>query len=119
MMAAQFNLDLVSQLQELLPHHKFTAPSFVIQELEYIKKRSRGKNRTAALVALKIAGSPPVEIKDIALLEGEQVDQALLRISGVLCTNDQELRREARKKGIPVVYLRQRKYLAVDGYLDV
>ncbi|HSO25353.1 MAG TPA: twitching motility protein PilT, partial [Methanobacteriaceae archaeon] len=47
----------------------------------------------------------------------EKVDDALIRISKVLCTNDRELREKARKKGITVVYLRQRKYLAIDGHV--
>jgi uncharacterized protein len=119
MMAAQFNLDVVSQLQELLPTFQFTIPSFIIHELKTIKERSGGKNRVAASIALKIAESKPFKIKEILLHEEEQVDQALLRISPVICTNDRELRKNARIKQIPVVYLRQRKYLAVDGYLDV
>ena len=118
MMAAQFHLDVVSQLQNLLPHYKLTVPSFVIKELETITSRSRGKTRTAASIALKIACSHPLNIREISLLQGETVDQALLRISKVLCTNDRELRRKTRQKGIPVVYLRQKKYLAVDGYLE-
>lgn len=119
MVAAQFNLDVVSQLQEILPQYQFLVPSFVVNELENIKRKSRGRTGIAAQIALKIAGLKPMEIKNIPLIEGEQVDDALLRISSVLCTNDRELRIKAREKGITVVYLRQRKYLAVDGYLDV
>jgi Uncharacterized proteins of PilT N-term./Vapc superfamily len=47
------------------------------------------------------------------------VDDALIRISRVLCTNDRELRTKAREMGITVVYLRQRRYLAVDGHLKI
>jgi len=119
MTAAQFNLDVLSELQEILPSFKLSVPEFVIHELESIKNRSRGKTKAAASVALKIADSKPFEIKDIPLLKGECVDDALLRISKVLCTNDQELRTRARKKGITVIYLRQRKYLAVDGHLKI
>jgi rRNA-processing protein FCF1 len=117
MMAAQFNLDVAGQLHELIPRYNYIVPSFIIGELESIWERSRGKTRTAATTALKITGLPPLKVKDIPLLEGERVDDALLRISPVLCTNDRELRRRARKLEIPVIYLRQRKYLAVDGYL--
>jgi rRNA-processing protein FCF1 len=117
MMAAQFNLDVAGQLQELLPKFDYIVPSFIIKELENIQKRSRGKTRTAASTALKIAGLKPLKIKNIPLLEHEPVDDALLRISMVLCTNDRELRNKARKLKIPVIYLRQRKYLALDGYL--
>ena len=119
MMAAQFNLDVASQLQELIPQFEYTVPSFIITELENIKGRTRGKIKIAASTALKIAAIKPLKIKEIPLFKGEQVDDALLRISQVLCTNDRELRIKARKEGIIIIYLRQRKYLAIDGYLKI
>lgn len=119
MMAAQFNVDIVSQLRELLISYELVVPSFVINELENIKERSKGKTKAAASVALKLANSRPIHIRNIPLLEGEQVDDALIRVSRVLCTNDRELRRRARRKGIIIIYLRQMKYLAVDGYLKI
>ncbi|MGV8144182.1 MAG: PIN domain-containing protein [Methanothermobacter sp.] len=119
MMAAQFNIDVVSQLQEIIPRSEYTVPSFIIKELKNIKGRSKGKNRLAASTALKIASMPPLKIKEIPMLEGELVDDALLRISKVIGTNDRELRKKARIKGIIIIYLRQRKYLAVDGYLKI
>lgn len=117
MMAAQFNLDVISELEQILPSFRLSVPSFVVRELENIKKRSKGRTKAAAAVAIKIASSSPLEIKNIPLLEGEYVDDALLRISRVLGTNDRELRKRAREKGIVVIYLRQRRYLAVDGHL--
>lgn len=117
MMAAQFNLNVVSELEKILPSFRLSVPSFVVRELENIKKRSKGRTKAVAAVAIKIASSSPLEIKDIPLLEGEYVDDALLRISHVLGTNDRELRRKARKREITVIYLRQKRYLAVDGHL--
>lgn len=117
MIVAQFNLDIISQLKDLLPSFKLIVPSFVLDELKNIKERSGGKTRTAASVALKIANSEPLQVKTIPLLKNELVDEALLRISSVLCTNDRELRRKARINKITVVYLRQKRYLAIDGYL--
>ncbi len=119
MMAAQFPLDLTEELERILPSYQLLIPSPVMFELEKIKKRSKGKNKIAASIALKIAKSPPFKLKEVKLLKGEMVDDALLRISRVLCTNDRELRNRAREKGISVVYLRQRRYLTVDGHLDI
>ena len=68
-----------------------------------------------ANLALKLANSSKVEIKDISLLENETVDDALLRVSEVLATNDIELKNRAKEKGITVAYLRQKKYIAVEG----
>jgi uncharacterized protein len=119
MMTAQFPLDLQEELERLLPSYELCVPSIVINELEKIKKKVKGKNKASAAIALKIASSPPFKVKPIHLYERESVDDALIRVSKVLCTNDRELRRKAREKGITVVYLRQKRYLAVDGYLNV
>jgi len=119
MMAAQFPVDLIEELERTLPSYHLYVPSPVLYELEKIKKRSKGKNRIEASIALKIAKSPPFKLREVALLKGEMVDDALLRISHVLCTNDRDLRIKARNKGISVVYLRQRRYLAVDGHINI
>ena len=115
MVPFQFNVDVISELEKLLPSYKLTTPSFVINELKGLKRNSKGKVRLNANLALKLANSSKVEIKDISLLENETVDDALLRVSEVLATNDIELKNRAKEKGITVAYLRQKKYIAVDG----
>ena len=115
MVPFQFNVDIITELENLLPSYKLTTPSFVINELKGLKNNSKGKIRLNANLALKLANSSKVEIKDISLLENETVDDALLRVSEVLATNDIELKNRAKNKGITVVYLRQKKYIAVDG----
>ena len=115
MVPFQFNVDVITELEKLLPSYKLTTPSFVINELKGLKKNNKGKTRLNANLALKLANSSKVEIKDISLLENETVDDALLRVSEVLATNDIELKNRAKNKGITIVYLRQKKYIAVDG----
>ncbi|MBQ2665803.1 PIN domain-containing protein [Methanobrevibacter sp.] len=115
MVPFQFNVDIITELENSLPSYKLTTPSFVINELKGLKKNSKGKVRLNANLALKLANSSKVEIKDISLLENETVDDALLRVSEVLATNDIELKNRAKDKGITIVYLRQKKYIAVEG----
>ena len=115
MVPFQFNVDIITELENLLPSYKITTPSFVINELKGLKKNNKGKTRLNANLALKLANSSKIEIKDISLLENETVDDALLRVSEVLATNDIELKNRAKDKGITVVYLRQKKYIAVEG----
>ncbi len=115
MVPFQFNVDIITELENSLPSYKLTTPSFVINELKGLKKNSKGKVRLNANLALKLANSSKVEIKDISLLENETVDDALLRVSEVLATNDAELKNRAKNKGITVAYLRQKKYIAVEG----
>ena len=115
MVPFQFNVDIITELEKLLPSYKLTTPSFVINELKGLKKNNKGKIRLNANLALKLANSSKVEIKDISLLENETVDDALLRVSEVLATNDIELKKRAKAKGITIVYLRQKNYITVDG----
>ena len=115
MVPFQFNVDIITELEKLLPSYKLTTPSFVINELKGLKRNNKGKIRLNANLALKLANSSKVEIKDISLLENETVDDALLRVSEVLATNDIELKNRAKNKGITIVYLRQKRYIVVEG----
>ena len=115
MVPFQFNVDVISELEKLLPSYRLTTPSFVINELKGLKRNNKGKTRLNANLALKLANSSKIEIKDISLLENETVDYALLRVSEGLATNDFELKTRAKDKGITVAYLRQKKYIAVEG----
>ena len=115
MVPFQFNVDIITELEKLLPSYTLTTPSFVINELKGLKKNNKGKIRLNANLALKLANSSKVEIKDISLLENETVDDALLRVSEVLATNDIELKNRAKNKGITIVYLRQKRYIVVEG----
>jgi rRNA-processing protein FCF1 len=117
MTTTQFPVDIVEELEIILPSYQLLVPSFVLDELKKIKGRCKGKTRIAASVAIKIAMQNPFIVKDFDRKKGEAVDDALLRHSQVLCTNDRDLRQKARKKGIAIVYLRQRKYLAIEGHL--
>jgi rRNA-processing protein FCF1 len=119
MIPAQFHVDILAELERILPNYTFVVPSFVIRELENIKKRSKGKAKTAASVAIKLIESSDINVVHVDLKSRERVDDALLRISKVLCTNDRGLQKRARNKGITVVYLRQKKYLSVEGYLGL
>ena len=115
MVPFQFNVDIITELEKILPSYKLTTPSFVINELKGLKRNNKGKIRLNANLALKLANSSKIEIKDISLLENETVDDALLRVSEVLATNDIELKNRAKDKGITVAYLRQKRYIAVEG----
>lgn len=115
MVPFQFNVDIIDELEKALPSYKLTTPIFVINELKGLKRNNKSKIRLNADLALKLANSSNIEIKDISLENNETVDDALLRVSEVLATNDIELKKRARKKGITVAYLRQKKYIAIDG----
>ena len=98
MVPFQFNVDIIDELEKALPSYKLTTPIFVINELKGLKRNNKGKIRLNADLALKLANSSNIEIKDISLENNETVDDALLRVSEVLATNDIELKKRARKR---------------------
>ena len=117
MIPFQFNVDILEEFKRVLPNYKLVTTDFVIKELQGLKNNNKGKVRLAAGLGLKIAQSGEIEIRNVSLNEGESVDDALIRISKVLATNDIVLKKKAKSNGIALVFLRQKKYLAVEGYL--
>ena len=115
MVPFQFNVDIITELENLLPSYKLTTPSFVINELKGLKRNNKGKIRLNANLALKLVNTSNIEIKDISLLDNETVDDGLIRVSQVLATNDIDLKNRAKNNGITIIYLRQKKYIAVEG----
>ncbi|WP_461461526.1 type II toxin-antitoxin system VapC family toxin [Methanobrevibacter sp.] len=112
----QFKIDILDELKKVVPSYKLTTPKFVISELEGLKTNKNQNIRKQATMALKIAKSGDVEIMDVSTLNGESVDDALLRISKskILATNDIQLKKRAKEASIQVAYIRQKRYVAID-----
>lgn len=105
----QFRIDIFTELDKLLDvRYEVCVTKGVVAELKKIKSRH-------ARAALSIANKLPI-------IDAEGgVDEALLKLASkdiIIATNDKFLKEKIRKKGAPVVYLRQRKYLAIDGYIQ-
>lgn len=119
MMMIQLGVDVVEELKILLPsYYDLIVPSLVINELANLKKKAKGKDKIASSIALQIAKSN--SFKTVEIEKTGHVDNLLLNYctkEDVLCTNDKILRKRARKRGITVVYLRQHRFLEVDGYI--
>ena len=63
MVPFQFNVDIITELEKLLPSYKLTTPSFVINELKGLKRNKNTKIRLNANLALKLANSSKVEVE--------------------------------------------------------
>lgn len=105
----QFNVDIFKELDRILDvKYEVFVTDGVIQELRSLNSQ---KARGALSMALKL---PVIETK------AKGVDDALLGLASgdtIICTNDKILIEKLKSKGLPVIYLRQKKYLVLDGYL--
>lgn len=117
MIPFQFNIDIIDELEKALPSYELVTTQFIINELKGLARNKKGKIRVNAKLALRYTKERNIQIKNIELESNETVDDALIRIGDVIATNDIELKKKARKQGKTIVYLRQRKYVSIDGYI--
>ena len=116
----QFKVDVISELEGLLGSFEPLILSTTIEELKRLAGRKPESLRRAALAALEYAVKHGViHVKREA---EESYDDVIVRVAKdlkcIVATNDKELRRRLRKESIPTVFLRQKRKLELDGYVD-
>ncbi len=117
MIPFQFNLDVFQEIEYLLQKKvDFIVPSAVKSELTGISTRG-GEGAAEASLALQLASR--CRVVEVALDENETVDDAIVKSSqklgAVVATTDIELKKRLRDINVPVVYLRDKSKLEVDG----
>ncbi|MCD6414020.1 MAG: hypothetical protein J7L23_00135 [Candidatus Diapherotrites archaeon] len=105
----QFHVDIVEEIKFQIPSAELATISPVIDELRELPTGGVGLE----LIRKGLVKTIPATGKaDDALLERALGDHA------VVCTNDKELRKRLRSAGVPVMYLRGRKKLQLDGVVE-
>jgi len=116
---AQFGVDIFSEAERVLER----GVEFVLLDsvLDEIKSKLERANRTEARilrVALDLGRRCTLVSVNLSMKEIPVDDQLLEHtksVGGVLATNDRELRERAISQGIPVLLLKGRKYLGLEG----
>jgi rRNA-processing protein FCF1 len=116
MIPGLFGVDIIGELDRLLEkRYNLVIPGPVINELEELVSRGRPIERSAARLGLSLAArGKKVEIEGPA--DGAIVN--LARENFVVGTTDSALRKEIRRRRVPVIYLREKSHLAVDGQIE-
>jgi rRNA-processing protein FCF1 len=117
MIPFQFNLDIFQEIEFLLQKKvDFIVPSLVKSELTGISSRG-GEGAPEASLALQLASR--CRVVEVTLDPGETVDDAIVKASqklrAVVATTDIALKKRLRDNNVPVVYLRDKSKLEVDG----
>ena len=115
---SQFHLDIFEELAELLNR---TFEPIVLspthEELQRIADGSSAKLRKQAVFALRLAQ----KCRQVEAVRGDEEshDDMIIRVAletaSYVATNDRALRKRLRSKSVPVIYLRQKSRLALDG----
>ena len=92
-------------------------PSPVIEELKLLRQDAKPSLRKEVDFALTL--SEKCERIEAQAEVDETVDDILLRLAKSwkcpVATNDSELKRRLRAEGVPVIFLRQKAYLDIEG----
>lgn len=112
-----FKVDIFEEIKKIVP---FNYELWIIdktkEELLGIIEKQRGKDKEAAKFAMGFIKGK--HLKTIRKNQSISVDDAIMEIADkdtVVATQDAELKRKLRKKGVPLIVLRQKKYLRMIG----
>ena len=113
MIPGMFGVDVIGELDRLLEQkYCLTVPKPVVEELKKLAVQGNPVERFAARLGIALAKRGKV------VDANGHADEVILRMAcenRVVGTTDAELRKRLRRMGFPVVYLRQKSHLALDG----
>lgn len=115
----QFGVDIVGELQRILDvNFEIAIPNVVLNELDLIERKVKGRDLMAVRMAKKLAEK--FITLEIGRFGEKPIDQQILEFAlnmpnVIVCTNDKALKKRLRENGIPVIYLRQKKILELEG----
>jgi len=114
----QFRIDIFSGMADLLKQRfEPILLSTTHQELQRIAERGPPKLRKQAATALRFAEK--CRVVDVEKSEDETNDDAIVRVAAQwrcpVATNDRTLRQRLRDISIPVIYMRQKSRLELEG----
>jgi len=115
---SQFHLDIFEELNRLLRQRvEPLILSSTLGELQKLAESRSVKKSKQAMLGLKLAER--CRVVEVKRRSSESNDDIILRTAAdmrcLVATNDRELRKKLRKIGVPVVFLRRKSILAVDG----
>jgi len=120
MLPVRFGVDIKSEIGRIVEASFILATTpAVVDELSRIKKQVKPSEVKDVDFAINLTETLE-KISDISE-PGEDVDDQLLRLASsggyLIATTDTELRKRLRSKGLPVIFLRQSRFLAIDGII--
>lgn len=116
---AQLKIDIFQELKTLLNRNfELVLLKPINEELRMLTRQGSTEMRKKASYALKLAEK--CRIVDVEE-EADTPDDLILQIAGKwnspVFTNDSELRKKLRNINVPVIYVRQKSRLEMDGRL--
>lgn len=117
----QFKIDIFEELKQLLNRNvEFVLLSTVKNELELLVAKDSPKISHEAIFALKLAKKcklVPIE-NDEKLTADDAIVKVAKSWNSPVFTNDRQLKKKLRDISVPVIYVRQKSRLDIDGMIS-
>ncbi|MHA1911069.1 MAG: type II toxin-antitoxin system VapC family toxin [Candidatus Kariarchaeaceae archaeon] len=111
------NINLEKELDRVFPGGKIIILNFILDELKGLAKEKGSIGRSAKL-GLQLAHKWTNIVLDA---EGPTVDDRLVAaaqtLNAIIATNDKDLRKKAKQKGIPVIFVKGHSHFEYDGQI--
>ena len=116
----QFKIDIFGELEGVMNRRfDLILLSAVKRELETLAKKGSPKLRREAACALRLAEK--CRLIEVDTGSSLDVDDVIVKVAGewkaVVFTNDEQLRKRLRDISVPVIYVRQKSRLEIDGLI--
>ena len=115
-MLFEFSINLENQILNLIGKSNIMIPKPIFDEIELIANKGKDNKKKIAKSSLKLIKN---KYKIIDLNINKKGDDALIdyakELSSIVVTNDNELKKRLRHQSIPVIYLRGKQRLHLDG----
>jgi rRNA-processing protein FCF1 len=112
----QFKIDIFEELKTLLNRNfELVLLSPIYEELEAIAKKDSPKMSKQASSALKLAKKCTLHKCGFAGSPDDTIVNIAREWNCMVFTNDRELRKRLRNINVPVIYVRQKSRLGIDG----
>ncbi|NYZ79762.1 hypothetical protein H0N95_00755 [Candidatus Micrarchaeota archaeon] len=109
MIPGQFGVDIVSEIERLLPTAELVVIESTMRELKNIS------DKKSASLALRLIEKNNITVEK----EPGETDYAVITYAqshnGVVFTNDKEMKRKCVQMRIPVMFLKKKRTIALEG----
>jgi rRNA-processing protein FCF1 len=118
----EFKVDPISEIERVIST-KFVPSvlSGTLLELKDLLRYSKGEKRKRKL-ALALKTVEKFKRLDYVPAGEEEMDDVIMRaareLKAIVATNDGELRKTLTKMSVPVLFLRQKSHIEMDGYIS-
>ena len=116
--SVHFKADIFSEIKRIYSfNYQICILDKIVDELKKLAETGKPKDRASAKISLELIKKKKIKIVKTPSKNKrvKNVDLLILNLikkgNFIVATQDKELKREIRKKGVPIIVLRQKKYL--------